>query len=160
MFILDGKILQLDVAFEHDGVQYAANWLRLASAEDRAAIGIEEVPIQPRPDDRFYYVEGPSLVDGSWTAIPKDLDMLKKTWSEQFKQTAYANLLTSDWMVVRKIEANVAVPAEWTTYRDSVRTTCELAIGDMEATNDIDAFIASVTSVQWPISPNSQQPGA
>jgi hypothetical protein len=26
----------------------------------------------------------------------------------------------------------------------------------MEATTDIDAFIASVTSVQWPVSPDNQ----
>lgn len=159
MFLLDNRVLQLDVAFEHDGVQYPANWLRLASLEDRAAIGITEIVVQPMPDDRFFWVSGPSLVDGSWTAIPKDLDGLKKTWSAQFKQTAYAMLLTSDWMVVRKQEDGTAVPADWTTYRESVRTTCALAVGDMEATTDIEAFIASVTSVQWPVSPDNQ-PGA
>jgi hypothetical protein len=35
-----------------------------------------------------------------------------------------------------------------------VRTTCELAISDLEATTDIDAFIASVMSVVWPVSPD------
>jgi len=158
MFILDGRTLQLDVPFEHDGIQYPPNWLRLATPEERAAIGITEVAEQPRPDDRFYWVSGPND-DGSWTAIPKDIDGLKTTWTAQFKQTAYTMLLPSDWMIVRKQEDGTDVPADWTSYRESVRTTCALAISDLESTTDIDAFIASVTSVQWPVSPAQQQQG-
>ena len=154
MFLLDGKILPLDVPFEHDGVQYSANWLRLASPEDRAAIGITEVVLQPMPDDRFYWVSGPND-DGSWTATPKDLDGLKVTWTTQFKQTAYAMLLTSDWMVVRKQEVGTAIPAEWSGYRDMVRSTCTIAIADIEAATDITTFITAATSVVWPTDPNS-----
>lgn len=80
MFILDNRILQLDVAFEANGQGYPANWLRLATPEERAAIGILDVNEQPRPDDRFYWVSGPNL-DGTYTAIPKDLDGLKTQWS-------------------------------------------------------------------------------
>lgn len=155
MFILDGRILQLDTPFEHDGTSYPANWLRLATPEERAAIGITEVVEQPRPDDRFFWISGPNL-DGSWTAIPKDLDGLKKTWTAQFKQTAYSMLLPSDWLVVRKNEVGTAIPAEWSSYRDMVRATCTMAIGDLEATTDIDAFITAVTTVQWPVSPDNQ----
>jgi hypothetical protein len=154
-FILDGRFLPLDTPFEHNGIQYPNNWLRLASPEARANIGITEVPDQPRPDDRFYWVSGPNA-NGDYTAIPKDLPTLKATWSAQFKQTAYTMLLPSDWLVVRKTEDGTAIPADWTSYREAVRTTCALAITDMEATTDIDAFIASVTSVQWPVSPDSQ----
>ena len=153
-YILDGKQLPLDVPFEHNEIRYPANWLRLSTQEDRDALGITWQDEYPRPDDRFYWVtENP---DGTYTATPKDLDMLKATWSAQFKQTAYAMLLPSDWLVVRKSEAGTAIPQAWTDYRDSVRATAQLAIGDMEATTDIDAFIASVTSVQWPVSPDSQ----
>lgn len=155
MFILDGRILQLDTPFEHDGTSFPSNWLRLATPEERAAIGITEVVEQPRPDDRFYWVSGPNL-DGSWTSTPKDLDGLKKTWTAQFKQTAYSMLLPSDWLIIRKQENNTDIPADWTTYREAVRTTTALAISDMEATTDIEAFIASVSSVQWPVSPDSQ----
>jgi hypothetical protein len=154
MFLLDGKVIQLDAPFEHDGTSYPANWLRLASPEARAAIGITEVTLQPRPDDRFYWVSGPDD-NGDYTAIPKDLDGLKKTWEAQFKQTAYAMLSTSDWMVIRKQEVDIAVPADWITYREAVRTTCALAITDMDATTEIEAFITAVTTVQWPRDPNS-----
>jgi len=154
MFLLNGRILPLDVPFEANGTQYPANWLRLASPEDRAAIGITEVVEQPRPDDRFYWVSGPDD-NGDYTAIPKDLAGLKKTWTAQFKQTAWSMLSGSDWMIVRKSEDGTAVPADWTSYREAVRTTCQLAITDLETTTDIDAFIASVTSVQWPKDPNA-----
>ena len=155
MFILNGNPLQLDIPFTVDGIQYPPNWLRLATPEDRARIGITEVPDQPRPDDRFYWVSGPDD-QGNYTAIPKDLAGLKTTWSAQFKQTAYAMLLSSDWMVVRKTEVGTAIPAEWSSYRDMVRATCTMAIGDIEAATDIDAFIAAATSVVWPNSPDSQ----
>jgi hypothetical protein len=154
MFLLDNKILSLDIPFEHDGTSYPANWLRLATPDERAAIGITEVVEQPRPDDRFYWVSGPNL-DGSWTAIPKDLDGLKANWTAQFKQTAYTMLLPSDWMVVRKTEDNTPVPDAWTQYRTQVRLTCGLAVDGANATTDIDAFIAFVTTVQWPKDPNS-----
>jgi len=154
MFILDGRSLPLDTQFTVDGITYPPNWLRLASPEDRARIGITEVPDYPRPDDRFYWVT--QNADFTWNAIPKDLDMLKKSWSSQFKQIAYTSLLQSDWMVVRKTEAGTDIPADWSSYREAVRTTCALAITDMEATTDIDAFIASVNAVQWPVSPDQQ----
>ena len=154
MFIIDGRPLPLDTQFTVDGITYPPNWLRLASPEDRARIGITEVPDYPRPDDRFYWVT--QNADFTWNAIPKDLDILKKSWSSQFKQIAYTSLLQSDWMVVRKTEAGTDIPADWSSYREAVRTTCALAIADLEATTDIDAFIASVTSVQWPRSPIDQ----
>ena len=154
MFLLDGKVLQLDTPFEHDGTSYPANWLRLASPEARAAIGITEVVEQPRPDDRFYWVSGPDD-NGDYTAIPKDLNGLKKTWTAQFKQTAYTMLLSSDWMVVRKVEEGTEVPPVWDSYRHSVRVACAQAITDLEATTDIDAFITAVTTVQWPRDPNA-----
>jgi len=50
MFLLNGKPLALDVPFETpNGTQYPANWLRLASPEDRKDIGFTEVPDPPSP---------------------------------------------------------------------------------------------------------------
>jgi len=154
-FILDGRVLPLDTPFEHDGTSYPANWLRLATPEERAAIGITERPDYPRPDDRFYWVsENP---DGTWTAIPKDLDGLKSTWTAQMKQTAYTLLLPSDWMVVRKVENGTDVPADWTSYREAVRLKSAEVVAAIKAAVDLDAFIAVVTSVDWPASPDSSQ---
>ena len=47
---LGSRRLQLDVAWEHNGVQYPANWLRLSTAQDRAELGIiwEDGPLTTR----------------------------------------------------------------------------------------------------------------
>jgi len=37
---LGSRRLPLDVAWEHNDVQYPANWLRLSSAQDRSELGI------------------------------------------------------------------------------------------------------------------------
>jgi hypothetical protein len=53
MFILNGKPLSPDVAFTTGGIQYPANWLRLATPEEREAIGITEQADPPVWDQRF-----------------------------------------------------------------------------------------------------------
>ena len=151
MFILDGHTLNPDIPFEHDGIQYPANWLRLATPEEREAIGITEVPDYPRPDDRFYWVtQNP---DGTWNAIPKDLAGLKAIWSDQVNATAYATLLPSDWMVVRKNEDGTVIPGDWSTYRAAVRSYAQTAKTNLNAAADIDAFIAVATNLAWPTPP-------
>jgi len=153
MFILDGHPLNPDLPFEHDGIQYPANWLRLATPEERQAIGITEVPDYPRPDDRFYWVtQNP---DGTWNAIPKDLNQLKADWSKQIDATAYSLLLPSDWMVVRRAEDGAPVPTEWTAYRAAVRTYAQTVKTNLNAATDIDQFIAAVTNLAWPTPPDT-----
>jgi len=94
MFILDSKPLALDRAFTHNGVQYPANWLRLASPAEREAIGITEAP-DPEPyDQRFYW--GPDL--------PKDHTQLVEQWVGRTKTTADTLLASTDWMITRSAE--------------------------------------------------------
>ena len=50
MFTLNGNPLPLDIPFTHEDIQYPANWLRLATPEERAAIGIVDLTLLP-PDD-------------------------------------------------------------------------------------------------------------
>ena len=58
-FKLDGSPLAIDVAFKtSDGTQYPANWLRLASADEKAALKITEVADSPTYDSRFYWGDG------------------------------------------------------------------------------------------------------
>ena len=73
MLQLDGKTLQYDKAFKHDGYQYPANWLRLTSLEEKQAIGIVEVAdsVDVVYDQRFYW--GPNN--------PKQLDDKTETLS-------------------------------------------------------------------------------
>lgn len=152
MFILDGQPLNPDLPFEHDGIQYPANWLRLATPEERQAIGITEVPDYPRPDDRFYWVTQNS--DGTWNAVPKDLNQLKADWSKQIDATAYSLLLPSDWMVVRRAEDGAPIPPQWTAYRAAVRTYAQTVKNEISQADSVEALISVVNGIQWPKSPD------
>jgi hypothetical protein len=106
MFLLNGQPLPLDTPFDANGVQYPANWLRLTSAEEKAAIGITEVADPAPHDDRFYWAPG----------VPKDLDQLKKQMTEQVKATAGSLLAPTEWKIVRAAsDANEAAIAACTS---------------------------------------------
>ena len=133
MLQLDGKTLQYDKAFVHDGMQYPANWLRLTSLKEKQAIGITEVadPVVGVYDQRFYWG-----VDN-----PKDLDELKTNWKAQ--QTDYASsvLAPSDWRVVKAAEVTAySVETEWLTYRAAVRTACNTRQTEIDACKDVPAL--------------------
>lgn len=115
MFKLNGKPLALDVAFNHNRINYPANWLRLATLAQKQAIGITEVAGPAWYDKRFY-----TGVDK-----PRDLADLKTNWIDVQKHTAGSLLSSTDWMIIRKEEAGTAVPSATQTYRTAVRTQCK-----------------------------------
>jgi hypothetical protein len=142
MFLLNGQPLQLDVPFEIDGTSYPANWLRLTSIEEKNAVGITEVADQQIVyDDRFYWG-----VD-----IPMDLDVLKTRWSAQVKDTANKLLVQTDWMVIRKVERNVDIPANTVTYRAAVLAECSSLVAAITSCADVPSLATIVTTQNWPI---------
>ncbi len=151
MFLLDGKPLSPDVAFTHDGVQYPANWLRLASPEEREAIGIEEVPDPAPYDQRFYW--GPEL--------PKDHEQLVEQWTQQTRHTAGTLLVPSDWLVIREIDNGAVVPEAWRTWREAVRLAAGTKIDAIAATADTEELAAYITGADysaWPRDPSQPEP--
>ncbi len=156
MFLLDGKPLSPDVAFTHDGVQYPANWLRLATPEDREAIGITEVPDPAVWDQRFAwgYREDGSLI---W----KDHAQLVEHWTQQTRTTAGTLLSPTDWLVVRELDNGTPVPDAWKTWRQAVREASELKVSAIEQTADSEELAAYITGADypaWPADPNQPQP--
>jgi len=145
MFLLNGSPLQIDVAFKANGISFPSNWLRLATAEEKAAVGITEVADPVRYDDRFYWDAG----------LPKDLDDLKTEWDRRVNEIAYSLLSPSDWMVVRKQEIGTDIPAEWATYRAAVRSAAANNKTALNAATDIDGFVSVATTMQWPRNPNA-----
>ena len=141
MFLLNGQSLPLDTPFEVNGTSYPANWLRLTSLEEKQAIGITEVADETISyDDRFWWG-----VDN-----PKDLTDLKKNWTAQVKDTANKLLAQTDWMVVRKVERNVDIPAATVTYRAEVITEVERLKTAIAGVTDVPSLITIVTTQNWP----------
>jgi hypothetical protein len=158
MFQLDNKPLALDVPFTHGGISYPANWLRLASSEERAAIGITEVTDPESYDDRFYWgVDNPKQLEDE-IIIPEEGETfesytqkgLKSNWSAQIKDTTNKLLAQTDWMVIRKAERDVAIPADTVAYRAAVLTECDRLLAAIAGAADVDALAAVVGTQNWP----------
>lgn len=149
MFILDGKPLSPDAPFTGtDGTRYPANWLRLATPEQKAEIGITEAPDPLVWDQRYFWG-----YDADGNLIPKQLEDeiitpeegepytqtgLKTQHIRQTKETANTLLAPTDWYIVRKFERDVDVPVGITSYRSAVISVAE----------EREALIESVTSVE------------
>jgi hypothetical protein len=143
MFMLNNKPLRLDSQFEtNDGTQYPASWLRMASPEERASIGITEIPDPDSFDARFYDAPG----------LPKDLAALKEEFTLTLNNGAFNILSKSDWLVIRAQEG-VPVPEAWTTFRSAVRTTCNAAKDAIAASTSVEQLADVVNSVVWPEQP-------
>lgn len=144
MFLLNDKPLPLDTAFTvgegDDAIQYPANWLRLATPEEREALGITEAPDPVRADDQFYWngdINNPKALedraevqeDGSPLLNEKGEQVitkgLKSVFIAQVKQTAGLMLSGTDWMVIRKAERGVEIPASVTAERQAIIARAE-----------------------------------
>ena len=177
MFKLDGKILRVDRAFTtSDGTQYPSNWLRLSSAEEKAAIGITEEADPVRADDRYYWdgdVNNPKALDDVnavdedgnpvyvqvWnpeTELMEDTEEqvvtrgLKYTKTLEVKDTANKLLAPTDWYVIRKYEANTAIPENVSTFRSGVKTECARLETAITGAANVSALITVMNSQDWP----------
>ena len=144
MFILDGKVLQIDLPFTHGDLQYPATWLRTSTPEEKQALGIIELAEKVRPDDRFYWV------DADNNGTPKDVDQLKSQWTQQIDQSAYSMLQPTDWYVVRKMEANVSVPDTVSALRSNVRAYANQAKASIGNVTIVEDLISVVNTLSWP----------
>jgi hypothetical protein len=149
MFMLDNKPLALDTAFTHNGIQYPANWLRLTTLEEKQAIGITEVT-DPEPyDDRFYWgADNPKQLEDV-TVDEVTSKGLKSQWIAQVKDTAGKLLAQTDWMVIRKAERDVAIPADVVAKRASIVAECTRLETAIAGCADVPALIAVVGSQNW-----------
>jgi hypothetical protein len=157
MFLLNGNTLPLDTPFEINGTSYPANWLRLTSIAEKNAVGITEVAdTQVTYDDRFYWgVDKPKQLEDI-TVTPEQGDAylqigLKTQWTATVKDTANKLLAESDWMVIRKVERNVDIPASTVTYRSAVITECTRLVTAIAGATDVPALIVVVTAQGWPV---------
>jgi hypothetical protein len=156
-FKLGTQTIQLDTPFTHNENQYPANWIRLATEEDKAAIGLVWEADPVRADDRFYWsgdinnpkaledvialnVDGQNILDDNGNPIITK--GLKSQFIAQAKQTAGSILAQTDWMITRKVERNVDVPASTAQYRNSIVVRADELEAAITAVATVEALIA------------------
>jgi hypothetical protein len=169
-FKLGTKTIQLDTPFTHNDIQYPANWIRLASEEDKSAIGLVWEVDAVRADDRFYwdgninnpkaledklevdqdgnpmYVKVLGVVDGKPAMVDSTERLvtkgLKSNFISQVKTTAGSILAQTDWMVIRKAERNVDIPSSVATYRASIVAKADELEESIFAVTTVEQLIA------------------
>ena len=144
-FLINGKPLAIDRSFrDADGNTYPSNFLRIATEEQKAAIGITWVPDPEPVDTRFYWDHN----------LPKDHAQLVEQWVAQTKQTAGSLLAPSDWYITRQSETGTPVPPEKLLYRLGIRTASngkEAQITATTSTEELAAYITSSEYAAWPV---------
>ena len=174
MFLLNGNPISLDTGFTLDGTSYPANWIRLASPEERAAIGITEVADPVRADDRFYWNGDLSLPkaiedvlatkeDGSplmvqvydpATKAMVDTDKqvitrgLKHGMIAQVKHTAGTLLAATDWRITRAAEGIKAVDNDTLAARAAIRAASDA--NEVAITACITTAELAALQLNWP----------
>ena len=124
---LGDRTLQLDVAWEHNDVQYPANWLRLSTEQDRSELGIEWVAGPRFWNQKWYWG-----YDADNNLIPKTYTDLQANWVAQTKHTANSLLAPSDWRVIKAKERGTTMNAGWKTWRQTIRTECGTKVTAIE----------------------------
>jgi len=133
--------------------------------------GAKEIIDGNREDERFYWITfgsysvGDTYVTRNYVNTPKALEDvtetpegqtepittkgLKSNYIAQFKQTANSLLASTDWMVIRKAERSVAIPAETAAKRAAILAECDRLTAAVTAAIDMPSFITAVQSANW-----------
>lgn len=176
MYKLNGKTLQADRGFTHDGVQYPRNWLTKSTQEEKDALGITWEADPVRADDRFYWngdvnnpkalddkletkedgsplyvqeydAETESMVDTTEQVVTRGL---KYNHTQQVKDTANKLLNPTDWYYIRNAENGTEVPANVVSFRAAVRTECDRLEAAIAAVTTVEDLINILSGTNWP----------
>lgn len=158
-YILEGRSIPLDAPFQTaDGRQFPANFIRCSTEEERAAIGLVWEVDPPGWDQRWQW---------GWTEdgqpIWKDHGQLVEQWTAQTRTTAGSLLTPSDWLVIREQDNGVAVPAEWRTWRETVRLAAGSKVYEIQQTTTTEQlanYLMSSEYTSWPADPNAPVPAS
>jgi hypothetical protein len=126
--------------------------------------GALEVVEGEQKDQRFYWVTfshyevANGVVTRTYTNTPKPLEDvtnedasvtqgLKSQWITQNKASANSQLASTDWMVIRKAERDVAIPSDVVTERAKIIADCTAKEAAITACTTIETLIAVVAPV-------------
>lgn len=170
MFQLNGNPISIDREQVINGIRYP----HLRDPVLREQLGVIEVADPEQYDQRFYWgVGNPKLLndrlevkeDGTPLYVqvynPATQEMedtaeqmvtkgLKSQWIATVKQTSGANLAHTDWMVIRKAERNVDIPAEVISRRAAIVAECDRLEAAITACATVEELITVVSAQDWP----------
>jgi hypothetical protein len=149
---------------DKNGTQYSPDYLLGLTPSQKQDLGIYDVAYAARPNDRFYIVaenaptfdQNEKIVKITYTSTAKDLEDsepdagglmtlgLKSQYITQLKAEANAGLAETDWMLVRKIERDIDVPAEVTAARQATITAVNSKVAAITAVTTVEELIALV----------------
>lgn len=146
MFTLNGTPVSIDNPFTTEqGVTYP----HLRDPSVRQALGVIEVADPEQYDQRFYWgVDNPKQLE-DLEITPEDGDPyiqkgLKSQWIAQTKAAANSLLAQTDWMVIRKAERNIAIPADVIAARGAIISNQSSKEQAIEAATTVEELIAAV----------------
>ena len=153
---------------DKNGTQYSPDSLLSLTVDQKQDLGIYDVAYAVRPDDRFYNIieeaasfdQAEKIVKVTYTSTGKQLEDsgteefpvygLKTQWIKQFKANANVMLASTDWMLVRKIERDVDIPAATTTYRAAIVAEANRLETVINAATTVEGLITAVESANFP----------
>ena len=174
------KVYTRPTAITYGDVNYPQNVMSSWTNEELATIKVypvvedstnyESPSYYINTDETFTYYDSVAVneitytntVVGAYgTATPQSLDDttnddgtvtpgLKSKAITTQNQQAYGLLEPSDWYVVRKSENGTAIPSDWDTWRESIRTTYQQQVVAINACTTVPEFQALFTPVGDP----------
>ncbi len=152
MFQLNGNPISIDSEQIVNGIRYP----HLRDPALREQLGIVEVADPENFDQRFYWgVGNPKQLNDEEVTPEGSTESytqkgLKSQWTAQIKDTAGKLLAQTDWMVVRKAERNIDVPAAVAAKRAAIVAECDRLEAAIAGCADVEALITVVGSQNWP----------
>jgi len=140
-YYLGSRALPMDRPWKTETAQYPANWLRLSSTADRAAIGVTWGADEGTWDQRFYWgVDNPKQLDDATDEDGNTTTGLKTQWKATQNQIAGTLIAPSDWRIIKAKETSTNIPSVWKTYRAAVRTSCNTRQTEIDACTTVEAL--------------------
>jgi len=146
-YYIGSRALPMDRPWKTETAQYPANWLRLSSTADRAAIGVTWGEEAETWDQRFYW--SPTLpkqlndepaVDEDGKELGYTQTGLKTLWKSKQDDIAGSLIAPSDWRIIKAKETSTNIPSAWKTYRAAVRTSCNTRQTEIDACTTVEAL--------------------
>tara|TARA_R110000851_G_scaffold50955_2_gene121423 strand:+ start:879 stop:1475 length:597 start_codon:yes stop_codon:yes gene_type:complete len=131
-----------------DGVPTQQYTNTAMAIEDVDAVDSDGNPIYVQEYDASANGGEGAMVDTSVQMITRGL---KYTFKNRIKSQANSALAGTDWMVIRKAERSVEIPAATVTYRAAVITEYDRLKAAITGAADVDALAVVMGAQNWPV---------